>query len=119
MTDLHVYTYIHIYTKIIHTHTQVSNRKKKHKCCLDEPWRCGQTDESLVKASQSIKMNHGDVDTIKHETSSQVIRCNDERGTLQLCKPFIIKCFHGVDTVANVSLIHVDQRCHCGDATCS
>jgi hypothetical protein len=41
---------------------QISNRKKKHKCRHDEPWRCRQTDESLVKASQAIKMNHGDVD---------------------------------------------------------
>jgi hypothetical protein len=52
MTDLHVYTYIHTYTKIIHTHTQISNRKKKHKCRHDEPWRCRQTDKSLVKVSQ-------------------------------------------------------------------
>ena len=55
MTDLHVYTYIRTYTKIIHTHTQISNGKKKHKCRQDEPLRCRQTDESLVKASEGMR----------------------------------------------------------------
>ena len=55
MTDLHVYTYIHTYTKIIHTHTKISNEKKKHKCRQDEPLRCRQTDESLVKASEAMR----------------------------------------------------------------
>jgi hypothetical protein len=32
----------------------LSNRKKKHKCHHDEPWRCRQTDESLVKESQAM-----------------------------------------------------------------
>jgi hypothetical protein len=50
MSDLHVYTYTHTYTKIIHIYTQISYRKKKHKCCHDEQWRCRQTDE-LVKTS--------------------------------------------------------------------
>jgi hypothetical protein len=52
MTILHVYTYIHTNTKILHTHTQISYRKKRHKCCHDELWRCRKTDESLVKALQ-------------------------------------------------------------------
>ena len=55
MTDLHVYTYIRTYTKIIHTHTKISNGKKKHKCRQDEPLRCSQTDESLVKASEAMR----------------------------------------------------------------
>ena len=53
MTDLHVYTYIHTHTKIMYTQTQISHRKKKHKCCHDEPWRCRQTDKWLMKTSQT------------------------------------------------------------------
>ena len=78
MTDLHVYTYIHTYTKIIHTHTQISNRKKQHKCRHDEPWICRQTDESLVKASQTIKMNHGDVDRRTTRWWRRRRRCDEE-----------------------------------------
>ena len=33
--------------------------------------------------------------SIKHETSSQVIRCNDEHTTLQLCKPSVMNDFTG------------------------
>ncbi len=39
-TDLHVYTYIRTYTKIIHTHTQISYRKKKHKCRHERFLKC-------------------------------------------------------------------------------
>jgi hypothetical protein len=42
MTDLHVYTHINTYTNIIHTHTQISYRKKKN--------------------INVVMMNHGDVD---------------------------------------------------------
>ncbi len=63
--------------------------------------------------------------TRPHEKASLMIRCNDVRATLK-CKPSITcdvrnddSCFHGVDTVANVSLVLVDQRRHCGDVTCS
>ena len=52
------------------------------------------------------------VSSIKHETTSQVMRCNDERATLQWCKSSITwdvrndyECFHSVDAVANVDLL--------------
>ena len=31
---------------------------------------------------------------------------------------YVFEYFHGIDTVANVSLVLVDQRCHFGDTTC-
>jgi hypothetical protein len=55
MTVLHVYTYIHTYSKMVHTHTQKSYRMKRHKCCHDKLWRCRKTDESLMKALQVIR----------------------------------------------------------------
>ncbi len=60
--------------------------------------------------------------TIKHETSSQVIRCNDERATLQLCKPSFL-LINGVvatmrhdqrhkDCVSEHEHVESHRRCH-------
>ncbi len=69
-------------------------------------------------------MNHGDVDRRTNRWWRRHSRCDEEPCEDIRRKPSVTwdvrnddECFHGVDTVANVSLVLVDQRCHCGDAT--
>ncbi len=86
-------------------------------------------------------MNHGDVDRRtnrwwRHHRQCDEEPCEDIRRFLKcvlhktrniVCKPSITwgvrndddECFHGVNTVTNVSLVLVDRRCHCGETTCS